>query len=356
MVSLTTSKKTALITGVSGQDGSYLADLLLEKGYRVVGLLRRSSEFHRENIRHLKGRMQFEYGDLVDQSSLDRVVAEHAPDEVYNLAAQSVPGDSWSHPITTGEVTALGVVRMLEAVRRCAPRARFYQGSSREIFGGIATDVMNEDTPLLANNPYGVAKVYGHLMMRTYRESYGMFACGGILFNHESPRRGLHFVSRKVTMAAACIKLSAESPLDEAGLPLVRDGKVHLGNLDAQRDWGYAKEYVDAMWRMLQRDAPRDYVIATNTLYSIRDLCRIAFDRVGLRWEDHVVSDTRYVRPTEITASRGDFSRAKQDLGWEPRTSFEDLVRLMVDADLERIGSTAEAATVQNVAKHTVSR
>ena len=338
------SQKTAVITGVSGQDGSYLADLLLEKGYTVVGILRRTSEFERENIRHLKGHVIFEYGDLLDGSSLERIIQKHTPHEVYNLAAQSVPADSWSHPLVTGEVTALGVVRMLEAVRKFAPKARFYQGSSREIFGGVRQDVMNEDTPFLPNNPYGIAKLYGHLMVRNTRESYGMFACGGILFNHESPRRGLQFISRKVTMAAACIKLGVEPPLDESGAPLVRDGKVHLGNLDAQRDWGYAKEYVEAMWRMLQQPEPRDYVIATNTIHSVRDLCRIAFAHVGLEWRDHVVSDPQFTRPTEITASRGDYALAKRDLGWEPRTSFEDLVKLMVDADLARLSRAPVAA------------
>ncbi len=346
------NENTAVITGVSGQDGSYLADLLLEKGYHVVGVLRRSSTIHRENIQHLQGRVTFEFADLLDGSSLEHVIQKHQPTEVYNLAAQSVPADSWSQPLTTGEITALGPVRVMEAVRKFAPRARFYQGSSREIFGGVAQEVMNEDTPMFANNPYGIAKAYAHMMMRTYRESYGMFTCGGILFNHESQRRSLHFVSRKVTMAAACLKLGAESPLDEAGKPLVRDGKVHLGNLDAQRDWGYAKEYVDAMWRMLQQAEPKDYVIATNTLYSIRDLCQIAFTHVGLDWEDHVVSDPAFRRPTEITASRGDYARAQRDLGWAPRTSFEELVRLMVDADCARLGDrTSVAAEVRAVAR-----
>lgn len=332
------SHKTAVVTGVSGQDGSYLADLLVEKGYRVIGVLRRTAEHNKENIAHLKGKMEFAYADLIDSSSIESVIRDAQPDEVYNLAAQSVPADSWSHPITTGEVTALGPVRVLEAVRKFAPRARVYQASSREIFGGVRQEVMNEDTPFFANNPYGVAKLYAHLMMRTYRESYNMFACGGILFNHESPRRGLHFVSRKITMAAACLKLKvANPPLDESGEPLVQDEKVRLGNLDAQRDWGYAKEYVEAMWKMLQQPAPKDYVIATNTLYSIRDFCRVAFAHVGLAWEDHVVSDERFKRPTEITASRGDYALAKRELGWEPKTSFEELVKLMVDADLERL-------------------
>jgi GDPmannose 4,6-dehydratase len=307
------SSKTAVITGVSGQDASYLADLLLEQGYKVVGTLRRTSESDRVNINHLKGKIVIEYADLIDSSSLDTIIQKHKPDE-------------------------LGVVRLLEALRRFAPKARFYQGSSREIFGGVQQEVMNEETPFLANNPYGIAKLYAHLMMRNYRESYGMFACGGILFNHESPRRGLHFVSRKITTAVACIKSGiANPPLDESGQSLVRDGKVHLGNLEAERDWGYAKEYVVAMWKMLQQDRPQDYVIATNTLHSIKDFCQIAFSHVGLNWEEHVVSDDAFKRPTEITSSRGDYSLAKKNLGWEPKVSFEELVKLMVDADLARL-------------------
>ncbi len=327
--------KVALITGITGQDGSYLAELLLEKGYQVVGLLRRSTHYRYGNIDHLIGKIILEYGDLVDAGSVERVVAEYQPDEVYNLAAQSVPADSWRQPIVTGEITALGALRVLEALRKFKPDARFYQASSREVFGGVQDEVVNEDTPMIANNPYGVAKLYAHLITRTYRESYDIFACGGILFNHESPRRSLHFVTRKVTMAAACIKLGLEDPpVNEAGEPLVQNGQVRLGNLDAVRDWGYAKEYVEAMWRMLQNDEPRDYVIATNTVHTVRDLCRVAFDRVGLNWEEHVEVDPRFLRPTEIAASRGDYSRAKAELGWEPRTYFEELIELMVEADL----------------------
>jgi GDPmannose 4,6-dehydratase len=332
------STKTAIITGVSGQDASYLADLLVEKGYKVVGTLRRTSESERANIKHLKGKIVIEYADLIDSSSLDNVIQKHQPDEVYNLAAQSVPADSWTHPIYTGEVTALGVVRLLESIRRFVPACKFYQGSSREIFGGVHQEVMDEQTPFLANNPYGIAKLYAHLMMRNYRESFGMFTCAGILFNHESPRRGLHFVSRKITTAVACIKLGiTDPPLDESGQSLVRDGKVHMGNLDAMRDWGYAKEYVDAMWRIMQQEKPDDYIIATNTLHSIKEFCQIAFAHVGLNWEEHVFSDDAFKRPTEITASRGDFGKAKRELGWEPKVSFEELAKLMVDADLERL-------------------
>jgi len=332
------SVKTAVITGVSGQDGSYLADLLLEKGYKGVGIVRRTAEYERENLRHLKGKMTFEYGDLIDSSSLEGIMARHKPTEVYNLAAQSVPADSWSRPFETGDITALGVVRMLEAVRKFAPEARFYQASSREIVGGVEQEVVDENTPLRANNPYGVAKLYGHLMTQVFRESYGMFACAGILFNHESPRRGLHFVSRKVTMAAACVKLGiTEPPINELGQPLVVNGRVAMGNLDAMRDWGYAAEYVEAMWLMLQNSKPEDYVIATNTMFSVKDLCRIAFEHVGLNWEDHVEATDRFRRPTEITDARGDYSKAERDLGWKPRTFFDALVRKMVDADLARL-------------------
>ncbi|MBZ0280555.1 MAG: GDP-mannose 4,6-dehydratase [Anaerolineae bacterium] len=331
-----TTSKTALVTGITGQDGSYLADLLVSKGYRVVGLARRSTNYDYPNIRQLIGKITLEYGDLMDSDCLNNLVSKYQPDEVYNIAAQSVPADSWTQPIVTAEITGVGTVRMLEAVRRHKPDARYYQATSREIFGGIEQEVCDENTSFLANNPYGIAKQYAHLMTMNYRESYGMFACGGILFNHESERRSLHFVTRKVTMAAACIKLNVKHPpLNEVGESLVQDGKLKIGNLDAVRDWGYAKEYVEAMWLMLQADQPRDYVIATNTAFTVRDLCRVAFNQAGLNWEDHVVSDQRFHRPTEIAASRGDYSRAKNDLGWEPRTSFEQLIRLMVDADLK---------------------
>ena len=257
---------------------------------------------------------------------------------MYNIAAQSVPGDSWTHPYYTGEITGLGVVRVMEAVRVHAPQARVYQATSREIFGNIQAASATEATPIDANNPYGIAKAYAHMMTRCYRESYDMFACGGILFNHESPRRSLHFVTRKVTAAVACIKNKVDSPpLDELGRPLVtKEGKLKLGFLDARRDWGYAKEYVEAMWLMLQNDEPKDYVIGTNTSYSVRDLCQAAFAAAGLDWQEHVEADEALLRPTEITVLKGDYSQAKQDLGWEPKTSFEELIQLMVDADLNR--------------------
>lgn len=338
-------QKTALITGVTGQDGSFLADLLLEKGYHVVGLVRRSTNYFYPNIDHLIGKITLEYGDLVDSDCLNNLVMKYQPDEVYNIAAQSVPADSWNQPIVTAEVTGVGVVRLLEAVRRHKPDARFYQATSREILGGVEQEVVDESTPFQANNPYGIAKQYAHLMMMNYRESYGMFACGGILFNHESERRSLHFVTRKVTMAVACIKQNVKyPPLNELGEPLVANGKVKLGNLDAVRDWGYAKEYVEAMWLMMQQDKPEDYVIATNTAYTVRDLCRVAFEHVGLNWEEHVESDPRFHRPTEIAASRGDYSKAERDLGWKPRTSFEDLIKLMVDADMKLVASRERAA------------
>jgi GDPmannose 4,6-dehydratase len=329
------AQKTAFITGITGQDGSFLADLLVSKSYRVVGLVRRSTNYDYPNIRHLVGKITLEYGDLMDADCLNNLIARYQPDEVYNIAAQSVPADSWNQPIVTAEVTGVGTLRMLEAVRRHKPDARFYQATSREIFGGVQQEVCDENTPFLANNPYGIAKQYAHQMMMNYRESYGMFACGGILFNHESERRSLHFVTRKVTMAAACIKLNVKHPpLNEIGEALVENGKVKVGNLDAVRDWGYAKEYVDAMWLMLQHDTPQDYVIATNTVYTVRDLCREAFECVGLNWQDHIVSHERFMRPTEIAASRGDYSRAKRELGWQPKTTFTELVRLMVEADL----------------------
>ena len=329
-------KRTALITGISGQDGSYLAELLLAKGYHVVGILRRSTHHHHPNIAHLYGQLQLEFGDLLDGANLSRIVRECKPDEIYHLAAQSVPADSWRQPLVTAEITALGTLRMLEAARTEVPGARFYQATSREIFGAAPQEVCDENTPLLANNPYGIAKVFAHQMMQNYRESYGLFACGGILFNHESPRRSLHFVTRKITLAAACIALGvSEPPMNELGEPLVTGDRVSVGNLDAVRDWGYAREYVDAMWRMLQANEPRDFVIATNHCHTVRDLCRIAFAHVDRDWREHVVVDERFLRPTEINASRGDNRAAKEALGWQPETSFEALIGMMVEADLQ---------------------
>lgn len=330
--------KKALIIGLSSQDGSYLAELLLEKGYTVVGSIRRSTTVDKPNIRHLYGSVHIEAADLLDHESIARLVREYQPDEVYNIAAQSVPADSWTHPYYTGQITGLGVVRVMEAVRIHAPQARVYQATSREIFGNIQAESATEETPIDANNPYGIAKAYAHMMTRCYRESYDMFACGGILFNHESPRRSLHFVTRKVTAAVACIKNKVKNlPLDELGRPLVTtNGKLKLGFLDARRDWGYAKEYVEAMWLMLQNEEPNDYVIGTNTSYSVRDLCEVAFAAAGLNWQDHVEADSALMRPTEITVLKGDYTAANQDLGWEPKTSFAELIELMVQADLAR--------------------
>ncbi len=330
--------KKALIIGVSSQDGSYLADLLLGKGYEVIGTIRRTTSISRENINHLYGKITLETADLIDIESLANVIKKHQPDEIYNMASQSIPADSWTHPFYTAEVTALGIVRVLEAVRHFAPHSRVYQATSREVFGNISAESANESTPMDANNPYGIAKAYAHMMVRCYRQSYGMFTCGGFLFNHESPRRSLHFVTRKITAAAAIIKNKVKNPpVSELGEPLVGvDGKLRLGMLDAKRDWGYAKEYVEAMWLMLQQDTPKDYVIGTNTTHTVKEVCQIAFDHVGLNWEDYVISDERLKRPTEIKELKGDYSLAKADLGWEPKILFEDLIKLMVDADLKR--------------------
>jgi GDPmannose 4,6-dehydratase len=338
-----TKRQSAVITGITGQDGSYLAEFLLEKGYEVIGLARRTTHYHYENLAQLTGKIMIEYGDLMDPHTIEWILAKYQPTEVYNLAAQSVPADSWQQPIVTAEITAVGPVRILETLRKLKRDTRFYQATSREIHGGVPQEVVNENTPFCANNPYGVAKLYAHLMTRTYRQSYDMFACGGILFNHESPRRSLHFVTRKVTMAVACIHLGVENPpLNEAGEPLVANGKLRLGNLDSVRDWGYAREYVEAMWLMLQHDEPQDYVIATNTAYTIRDLCEVAFSHVGLDWQNYVTSDPRFMRPTEIAASRGDYSKAKAELGWQPRMQFKELIELMVDEDIRRLLEAAQ--------------
>jgi GDPmannose 4,6-dehydratase len=315
--------KTAIITGITGQDGSYLADFLLEKGYRVVGVVRRSSTTPYERIAHLIDRIELVSADLLDQHSLVEAMAAVAPDEVYNLAAQSFVQASWTQPVLTGEFTALGVTRMLEAVRKAAPAARFYQASSSEMFGKVVETPQRESTPFYPRSPYGVAKVYGHWITVNYRESYNMYAVSGILFNHESPRRGLEFVTRKVTDGAARISLG-----------MARELK--MGTLDARRDWGFALDYVDAMWRMLQRDTPDDYVIGTGRTWSVRELCETAFKCVGLDYRDHVVLDQRFVRPAEVDLLVADPSRARDELGWEPTLSFHDLVRMMVEADLER--------------------
>jgi GDPmannose 4,6-dehydratase len=313
--------KTALITGVTGQDGSYLADFLLEKGYDVHGTVRRSSVEKFERIAHIRDRITLHQMDLLDQLSIITVLEEVEPWEVYNLAAQSFVPTSWNQPLLTGEFTALGVTRMLEGVRTVNPDIKFYQASSSEMFGMVRHTPQNEETPFYPRSPYGVAKVYGHFITVNYRESYDLFAASGILFNHESPRRGLEFVSRKITDAVARIKLGQQQIL-------------HLGNLDAQRDWGYAGDYVDAMWRMLQHDEPQDFVIGTGVMHSVRDLVRLAFSHVGLDWEEYVFEDPTLHRPAEVEHLLADASKAKRLLDWEPVVDFEELVKMMVDSDI----------------------
>jgi GDPmannose 4,6-dehydratase len=317
---------TALITGITGQDGSYLAELLLAKGYRVFGVVRRTSHHSYERIDHLLDRVEIVPADLLDQHSLTVVLQETRPDEVYNLAAQSYVPTSWTQPVLTGEFTALGVTRILEAIRLVHPEARFYQASSSEMFGKVQESPQRETTPFYPRSPYGVAKVYGHWITVNYRESYGLYAVSGILFNHESPRRGIEFVTRKVTDGAARIKLG-----------LARE--LHLGNLDAKRDWGFAGDYVDAMWRMLQQPVPEDYVVGTGIAHSVRALVEIAFAHVGLDWRAHVVVDPRFLRPAEVDVLLADPTKARTRLGWTPAVSFEELVRSMVDADLERLAA-----------------
>jgi GDPmannose 4,6-dehydratase len=314
---------TALITGITGQDGSYLAEFLVEKGYRVVGTVRRSSTTPYERIAHLVDRVELVSADLLDQTSLTDVVGEFQPDEIYNLAAQSFVQTSWTQPVLTGEFTALGVTRMLEAMKKAAPKARFYQASSSEMFGKVIESPQRETTPFYPRSPYGVAKVYGHWITVNYRESFGLYAVSGILFNHESPRRGLEFVTRKVTDAVARIKLGKAT-------------EVRLGNLDSRRDWGFAGDYVEAMWRMLQRDDPGDYVIGTGHTWSVRQLCDAAFSYLGLDYRDYVKQDPKFVRPAEVDLLVADPAKARAELGWEPSVSFEELVRMMVDADVAR--------------------
>jgi GDPmannose 4,6-dehydratase len=318
---------TALITGITGQDGSYLAELLLEKGYHVIGLHRRSSTVTFERISHLTDRLILVPADLLDEASMIRVLRDHRPTEVYNLAAQSFVQTSFAQPVLTGEVTALGVTRLLDAILLTDPTIRFYQASSSEMFGKVLEVPQTERTPFYPRSPYGVAKVYGHWLTVNYRESYGLHASSGILFNHESPRRGLEFVTRKVAFSAAAIKLGLQT-------------QVSLGNLDAQRDWGHAADYVRAMWLMLQQDEPGDYVIATGETHPVRELCQIAFDQVGLNWEDHVVVDQQFFRPAEVDLLVGDASKAREKLGWKQEIGFEELIRSMVDADLAALATS----------------
>jgi GDPmannose 4,6-dehydratase len=317
--------RTALITGITGQDGSYLADFLLQKGYEVHGMVRRSSTENFERIAHLKGRVNLHQADLLDQLSIVNLVRDIRPHEVYNLASQSFVPTSWLQPLLTGEFTGLGVARMLEAIRLVDPGIRFYQASSSEMFGDVRQEPQNECTPFWPRSPYGVAKVYGHWITVNYRESYDIFACSGILFNHESPRRGREFVTRKVTDGVARIKLGLQE-------------RLCLGNLDAMRDWGYAGDYVQAMWMMLQQDQPDDYVVATGQKHSVRELVDRAFRCVDLDWQDHVEIDPALIRPAEVNTLCGDASKARRVLGWAPRVTFAELVRMMVEADLERVG------------------
>jgi GDPmannose 4,6-dehydratase len=316
----------ALITGVTGQDGSYLAELLLSKGYEVVGMVRRTSHHSYERIEHLLDRIEIVAADLLDQHSLTVVLQDTRPDEVYNLAAQSYVPTSWSQPVLTGEFTALGVTRILEAIRLVHPSAKFYQASSSEMFGKATETPQRETTSFYPRSPYGVAKVYGHWITVNYRESYGIYAVSGILFNHESPRRGIEFVTRKVTDGVARIKLG-----------LAKD--LRLGNLDARRDWGFAGDYVEAMWRMLQRPTPRDYVVGSGQTHSVRELVELAFSHVGLDWQGYVVNDQKFHRPAEVDLLLADPAMARRELGWTPKVGFKELIAMMVDADIERLST-----------------
>jgi GDPmannose 4,6-dehydratase len=316
---------TAIITGVTGQDGSYLAELLLSKGYRVIGVMRRSSVVTFERIQHIQDLIEIIQGDLHDQSSLMDLMEQYKPDEVYNLAAQSFVPTSWNQPVLTGEVTGLGVTRMLEAIRLLSPKTRYYQASSSEMFGKVREVPQKESTPFYPRSPYGVAKVYGHWITVNYRESYNLFAVSGILFNHESPRRGTEFVTRKITYGAGRIKLGLTKEL-------------RLGNLESQRDWGFAGDYVDAMWRMIQNDHPEDFVVGTGVTHTVREFCEKAFSYLGLDYKEYIIQDPRFYRPAEVDLLVSDSSNVRRKLGWEPKVDFDGLVKLMVDSDLKRLG------------------
>jgi GDPmannose 4,6-dehydratase len=317
---------TAIITGVTGQDGSYLADFLLAKGYNVIGMVRRSSTVTFGRIEHIQDKIEIMQGDLHDQSSLVSLVEEYLPDEIYNLAAQSFVPTSWKQPVLTGEVTGLGVTRMLEAIRLVKPDTRFYQASSSEMFGKVREVPQSEQTPFYPRSPYGVAKVYSHWITVNYRESYDLFACSGILFNHESPRRGLEFVTRKISNGVAKVKLGLTNEL-------------RLGNLESRRDWGFAGDYVEAMWLMLQQEVPEDYVVGTGETHSVREFCELAFEHVGMDYRDFVIQDQKYYRPAEVDALVADPKKAKEKLSWEPHVSFKELINMMVDYDLKVLGS-----------------
>lgn len=332
-------KKKSLITGITGQDGSYLAELLLKKGYEVYGIIRKTSHFLYANIGHIQHDLKLVYADLLDPVSVTSALRHSQPDEVYNLASQSAPSESFKQPIHTAEITAVGAHRVLDSVREVCPNAKFYQASSSEMFGWVRQIPQTEETPFNPANPYAAAKLYAHNIARIYRESYKMFICTGILFNHESPRRGLGFVTQKVCYAAACAKLGIKTSthLNEQGDPIVKDGKVALGNLQAQRDWGYAGDFVEAMWLMMQQKRPGDYVVATGKTHTISELCQEAFSYVGKNWKDYVFVDERFIRPTETGPLVGDFSKARKVLGWKPKTSFKELVAMLVDANVARL-------------------
>lgn len=335
-----TKRKTVLITGITGQDGSYLAEFLLKKrDYHVVGLVRKTSNLLYPNISHIQDELELIQADLLDPISLRESIQKAKPDEVYNLASQSHPSESFKQPIHTAEITGIGAHRVLDAVLDVVPKAKFYQASSSEMFGWVKEIPQNEETPFNPANPYAAAKLYAHVMTKIYRKSYNMFASTGILFNHESPRRHFGFVTQKVTYAAAAAKLGVRNSehLNEEGEPIIKNGKVSLGNLQAKRDWGYAGDYVEAMWRILQYDSPDDFVVATGETHTIQELCEAAFDYVGLNWKDYVVIDKRFVRPTETGPLVGDYSKAKKILGWEPKVNFKELVKIMVDAHLARL-------------------
>jgi len=318
--------RRALVTGITGQDGSYLAEFLLERGYQVYGLVRRASSQRFERIEHLRERVELVTGDLLDQASLSRALTLSRPHEIYNLAAQSFVPTSWTEPVLTAEFSGVGVTRLLECMRQVCPEARFYQASTSEMFGKVREVPQRETTPLYPRSPYGVAKAYAHHITVNYRESYGLYCCSGILFNHESPRRGREFVTRKVSLAAAAIARGRQKGLA-------------MGNLDARRDWGYACDYVDAMWRMLQQESPEDFVIATGEMHTVREVCEIAFSTLGLDWREHVTLDPALLRPAEVDQLVGDASKAREKLGWRPRTSFRELIELMARSDYEAAGS-----------------
>ncbi|MCH8267459.1 MAG: GDP-mannose 4,6-dehydratase [Acidobacteria bacterium] len=330
--------KRALVTGITGQDGSYMAELLLSKGYEVFGVVRRTSSRNLERIEHIQDRIQLESADLLDLSSVMSLLQRIKPHEFYNLAAQTFVPASWEQPVLTGEITALGVTKMLEAIRLVDPTIRFYQASSSEMFGKVQAVPQNERTPFYPRSPYGVAKVYGHWITVNYRESYGMFACSGICFNHESPRRGSEFVTRKITETAARIKLGMATEL-------------RLGNLEARRDWGFAGDFVEAMWLMLQQEEPEDYVIATGVTRSVREMARIAFEHIGLNYEDYVILDPRFVRPAEVDMLVGDPSKAAQKLNWRPKVSFEELIAMMVEADIQRVTEQRQLQSITQAAQ-----